>query len=218
MGRRGKGRLVLSLVPMRLEARRILASTALIGILACGGGGSNADPAFLAYKEVADKILLDYDVAMNDVATIDTNLINLSGGPANITPDTAVEQLERVFLPKLGQVAKSASEVAFNGEQYQYLADAHAPLTTGLAGKHEAYRAMIDAYKRRDAASFETGFKKLLSSDQLVKKYRSCLQRWSEQGAITDVCVESAAVAPAAPAADPLAPPALAPIPGVPSN
>ena len=204
---------------MRLAARRFLAGTALLGIVACGGGGSSSDPAFDAYKAVADSILLEYDKAMNDVATIDGNLIDLSGGTPRITPDTAVDQLERVFLPKLGAVARNAADVSFNGEQYQYLVEAHAPLATGLTGKYEAYRSMIDAYKKRDAGTFELGFKKLLASDQLVKKYRSCLQRWSEAGRVTDVCVE----APAAPV-DPLQPPpaapgapGLAPIPGVPN-
>lgn len=212
---------------MRLAARRFLASSALLGILACGGGGPSTDPAFAAYKDVADKILLDYDIAMNDVATIDTNLIDLGGAPPRITPDTAVDQLEKVFLPKLAAVAKNASEVSFNGEQYQYLVDAHAPLASGLSGKYDAYRSMIDAYRKRDAATFEAGFKRLLASDQLVKKYRSCLQRWSEQGRVTDLCVEGGGAAAAngsAPAegAEPAQTqpglPALPPIPGAPTN
>ena len=186
------------------------------------------DPAFAAYKAAADKILADYDLAMNDVATIDNNLIDLGGTQPRITPDTAVEQLERVFIPKLTAVAKQAADLST--PDYPTLTAAHRPLAVGLVGKVEAYRAMVSAYKARNAAEFDKGFQKLLASDKMVKGYRSYLQKWSEVGRITELPPDPSAptAAPVASPVDPLAPPGgggtpgglpgLPPIPGAPTN
>lgn len=187
--------------------RRVLASLAVIGLLACGGGGGGkVDPAWAAYQAAAQKILNDYDLAMTDVATIDAALVDLGGGPPKITTDTAVQQLETVVVPKLGRCAKAAADL--QTPDYPVLTEAHRPLTTGLAGKVEGYKQMLEAYKKRDSAQFDTALKVLLASDAIVKRYRADFQRWSEDGRVT--------ISAAAP------PPTQAPkpteaVPGVPS-
>src|SRR5690242_13434139 len=90
---------------------RILGSLAVIGVLACGGGGGKANPAWLQYQAATKKILDEYDLAMNDVATIDTALVDFNGGVPKITTDVAVDQIDKVVIPKLAKVAQSAASL-----------------------------------------------------------------------------------------------------------
>jgi hypothetical protein len=192
---------------MRLD--RVLASLTVIGILACGGGGASVDPAWAAYREAALRILDDYDRAMNDVAIIDSALVDFNGGQGKITTDTAVSQLDQVVIPKLAKVAESAGQL--QTPNHPDLTAAHAPLITGLRGKVEGWKGMTEAYKRRDESSFNTALGKLSASDALIKKYRADFQRWSEEGRVFGVGASSAAAA--APAAS--AQPAVGGVPGM---
>ena len=166
-----------------MRLRDFLAAFSLVGILACSGAGGSIDPAWAAYKVAAEKILSEYDLTMNDVATIDTALIDLGGEKPKITTDTAVQQLETVVVPKLARVAKSSSEL--QTPDYPKLTQAHKPLTEGLNGKVEGYKQMLAAYKARDAKAFDAALKILLEADATVKRYRADFQKWSEQGEVT---------------------------------
>lgn len=163
--------------------RRLVASLSVIALLACGGAGGTINPAWAAYRDAALKILGEYDLAMNDVATLDTALVDLNGGTPKITTDTAVSQIEAVVIPKLARVATSAA--ALQTPDYPVLTEAHKPLVTGLAGKVTGYKQMIEAYKKRDSAAFDAALKILLASDGQVKRYRADFQRWTEQGDVT---------------------------------
>jgi hypothetical protein len=188
---------------MRLPSLRgFLAAVSLAGILACGGAGGTIDPAWAAYQVAAQKILGEYDLTMNDVATIDTALVDLGGGQPKITTDTAVQQLEAVVIPKLAKVAKSAGDL--QTPDYPVLTEAHKPLVDGLNGKVTGYKQMIEAYKKRDSAAFDAALSILLKSDATVKRYRADFQRWSEDGRVTIT-----AAAPVLPAVQ------AAPAPGV---
>lgn len=167
----------------RMRLRDFLAAISLVGILACGGAGGRIDPAWAAYKAAAEKILSEYDLTMNDVATIDTALVDLGGGKPKINTDTAVQQLDTVVVPKLAKVAKSAAEL--KTPDYPTLTEAHKPLVVGLEGKVEGYKQMLAAYKARDAKAFDAALKVLLEADATVKRYRADFQKWSEQGEVT---------------------------------
>ena len=179
--------------------RRVLASFAVVGILACGGGGASVDPAWAAYQAAAQKVLNDYDLAMTDVATIDAALVDLGGGAPKITTDTAVQQLETVVVPKLQRAANGAAGIST--PDYPVLTEAHKPLVQGLSRKVEGYKLMLDAYKKRDAAQFDGALKTLLAADGIVKKYRSDFQRWSEDGKVTIFAAAPAQTAVAKPTA-----------------
>jgi hypothetical protein len=185
-----------------MRVRDFLAAVSLAGALACGGAGGTIDPAWAAYQAAAQKILSEYDLTMNDVATIDAALVDLGGGPPKITTDTAVQQLEAVVIPKLAKVAKSAADL--QTPDYPDLTACHKPLPEGLIGKVTGYKQMLDAYKKRDSTAFDAALAILLKSDATVKRYRADFQRWSEDGRCTPTV--AAPVLPAAPAA---------PLPGV---
>jgi len=176
--------------------RRVVASLSVVAILACGGAGGTVNPAWAAYREAAVKILGEYDLAMNDVATIDAALVDLNGGAPKITTDTAVSQIEAVVIPKLARVASSAA--ALQTPDYPTLTEAHKPLVAGLTGKVAGYKAMMEAYKKRDSAAFDSALKTLLTSDAQVKRYRANFQQWTEQGDVTLVAEAPATAAPTA--------------------
>ena len=176
--------------------RRVVASLSVIGILACGGGGGSINPAWAAYRDASLKILNEYDLAMNDVATIDSALVDLGGGTPKITTDTAVAQIEAVIIPKLSRVAGSAASL--QTPDYPVLTEAHKPLVAGLNGKVTGYKDMIAAYKKRDSAAFDGALKILLTSDAQVKRYRANFQQWTEQGDVTLIAEAPATAAPTA--------------------
>lgn len=196
--------------------RSIVASLAIAGALACGGGGGvSVDPVWAAYKEPIQKILLDYDTTMNDIATIDMALIDLTGGgQPKITTDVAVEQIKKVVIPKLANVANSAAQIST--PKFPHLTAAHAPLVAGLTGKVEGYRGMVAAYDDRDARSFDAALQKLLAADAQIKQYRANFQQWSAQGYVP----QNVAPPPASPAPGGAAPGASggAPAPGQPGS
>lgn len=194
-----------------MRLRDSLAAVSLVGILACGGAGGSVDPAWAAYQGAALKILGEYDLTMNDVATIDMALIDFGGGQPKITTDTAVQQLEAVVIPKLAKVAKSAADL--QTPDYPVLTACHKPLPEGLNGKVAGYKQMIEAYKKRDSKSFDAALAILLKSDATVKRFRADFQQWSEAGRCT-LEIAPAAVNPAAPAA----PLPGAGIPGMPKS
>lgn len=146
----------------------------LLGLLTqafqCGQSPSQRN--WPAYSGAVNKVLGDYDAAMNEVANVDIAMTpdpsRAGATTGSITNDQAIQQLEQKVIPQLDNAAREAAAINVPNTLIP-LVRLQEPFEKSIAQKADAYKAMVAAYKSHNGEDFAKARTELVeASDQMA--------------------------------------------------